>query len=50
MKKLIVILIAMLQFLPSGSTQEYSKWELPEGARTNEEIHRIMLTYSYALL
>ncbi len=22
----------MLQFLPSGSTQEYSKWELPEGA------------------
>ena len=32
MKNLIVLILAMIQFLPIGFAQEYSKWELPEGA------------------
>ncbi len=32
MKYLFVILFSMLQFLPIGFAQDYTKWELPEGA------------------
>ena len=32
MKNLIVLLFAMLQFLPIGFAQDYTRWELPERA------------------
>ena len=32
MKYLFVILFSMLQLLPIGFAQDYTKWELPEGA------------------
>lgn len=32
MKYAFVILFSMLQFLPFGFAQDYTKWELPEGA------------------